>query len=157
MNTRRTIKITLWDTFTLLVLVCACLFLVLVAAIFNNPNIGLNPFPPPTLPATLVIPTEEPTSYKLPPTWTPTTQTQTGSSQERSTPTLALTHTLFVVPTFTDTPTPTQTPTDTATPTMTSTPTKSPTWTAPATYTPLPTYTQPPTYTVVPISTSIRP
>jgi hypothetical protein len=67
--------------------------------VFVNPYVGLNRFPPPTLPPTLGPPTATPTPENyLPTEWTPT---------PTSTP----------VPT--DTPTPTPLPTDTPTPTPT--------------------------------------
>jgi hypothetical protein len=149
-------KISFWDILSILALLGACLFLVVVAAIFNNPTMGLNPWPPPALPATLFAPTEEPSPFVLPPTWTPTPLlTQTAGGEVAATSTPAITNTLFVVPTFTTTFTPTSTPTHTATPTNTPTPTKTRTWTPPATYTPLPTYTQLPTYTKLPTYTPL--
>jgi hypothetical protein len=52
--------------------VTAVILLVLVIAIFNNPDSGINPFPFPTLPATIAVPSPTPTLLQLPPTWTPT-------------------------------------------------------------------------------------
>lgn len=44
----------------------------IMASIFLNPHSRLNPFPPPTLPALLVMPSSTPTPVQvLPPTWTP--------------------------------------------------------------------------------------
>jgi hypothetical protein len=46
---------------------------VVVAAIFINPNLGINPWKPPTLPVVISFPTATPTPRViLPPTWTPT-------------------------------------------------------------------------------------
>jgi hypothetical protein len=81
-----------------------CGFLV----IFANPYSAYNPFPPPTLPAALQVPSPTPTNpiYELPPTWTPTSTT---------------------VPTVTDTPAPTSTLAPTPTPiTLTPSPTATP-------------------------------
>jgi len=77
----------IWNILTVMVLLTAgCIFLGF-AAIFFNPQAGYNPFPPPTLPATVPYPTQTPTPWRrLDPTWTPT-------------PT--------VEPTLTSTPTPT--------------------------------------------------
>lgn len=44
----------------------------IMASIFLNPRSGFNPFPPPTLPPVMVMPTSTPTAIQvLPPTWTP--------------------------------------------------------------------------------------
>lgn len=43
----------------------------IMASIFLNPRSGFNPFPPPTLPAVMVMPSLTPTAVQvLPPTWT---------------------------------------------------------------------------------------
>ncbi len=42
-----------------------------VLTIYSNPASPLNPFPPPTLPANVVIPTSTLTPIFLPATWTP--------------------------------------------------------------------------------------
>jgi hypothetical protein len=77
----------IWNILTILVLLTACCMVLGFAAIFFNPNMSFNPFPPPTLPPTITFPTETPTPKPgIPPTWTPT-------------PTFE--------PTFTATPTPT--------------------------------------------------
>jgi hypothetical protein len=82
-----------WNILTVAVLlmtVCVCLY---AAAIFVNPNLSLNLFPPPTIPAVSTFPTATPTPrVVLPPTWTPT-------SVAESTPTV--------------TPSPTAAPADT--------------------------------------------
>ncbi|MBN1537294.1 MAG: hypothetical protein JW908_11225 [Anaerolineales bacterium] len=44
----------------------------IMASIFLNPYSGFNPFPPPTLPSVMVMPSLTPTAVQvLPPTWTP--------------------------------------------------------------------------------------
>lgn len=112
-------------------LVLAMLVVVLALAIFVNPNSAFNPFPPqanvrpsptifvpPTLTATLPIPT-------LPPTWTPSytpTRLPTVTSINTVTVTPTATGTTTLEPTFTITLTPTSTePTSTPTPTSTTT------------------------------------
>jgi hypothetical protein len=81
--------------FVLLATLAAGLVLVVV---FINPYLPFNPFPPPTLPATLGYPTatNTPANY-LPSTWTPT---------------------VSVTPTPTETAIPSPVPTETATPTL---------------------------------------
>jgi hypothetical protein len=75
-----------WNILTVILLLATLCIAGLVAAIFLNPNLALNPFPPPTLPALVGFPTATPTPRNvLPPTWTPTaTQVPT----QTSTPTL---------------------------------------------------------------------
>lgn len=78
--------------------------------IFINPNSGLNPFPPPTLPAALNFPTATPTLRALlPPTWTPVpTEIPTATHTPRPTATLPPTDTPFSLVTEPpETPTPT--------------------------------------------------
>jgi len=69
-------KISAWDILAIILTVVAIILLVLVVVIFNNPDSGVNPFPFPTLPATIVVPTATPTLLQLPPTWTPTPRIQ---------------------------------------------------------------------------------
>ena len=55
-----------WNILTILVLLTACCIALGFAAIFINPYTGYNPFPPPTLPPTLAIPTQTPTPKPKP-------------------------------------------------------------------------------------------
>jgi hypothetical protein len=75
------------------VLCVACFFI----SVFTNPYSNLNPFPPPTMPALMSLPTETPTAIiiTLPSTWTAT---------------------ISPVPSLTDTPQPTSTLQPTPTP-----------------------------------------
>jgi hypothetical protein len=62
----------LWNILAVVALLSACCVFIGFAAIFFNPQAGYNPFPPPTLPATITFPTSTPTPRSvLPPTWTP--------------------------------------------------------------------------------------
>lgn len=100
----------LWNLLTVLVLVAAVCVVSYFLLIFVNPQSALNPFPPPTLPPVLVLPTATSTPLNvLPPTWTPA-------------PTLE--------PTITLTPRPTNTPTSTPTRIVLPSPTQTPTATA---------------------------
>lgn len=81
-----------------------------------NPRVPFNPFPPPTLPSLLVIPSPLPTaaatdtpSPTIPPsvTWTPTI---TASPTTTASPTPSLTPSHTFTPTHTPTLTPSQTP-----------------------------------------------
>ncbi len=128
-------KITIWDILSVLLLLGTIIVLVLVVQIFSDPSGGLNPFPPPTLPSRLVLPTYTKTPLRLPATWTPTapaalveTSTEETPSGLKPTWTLLPTKTGFVVNTWTPTATVTFTPTITRTPTntRTSTPTSVP-------------------------------
>ena len=61
-----------WNILTMTVLFITLIIVVLVVTVFMNPLIAFNPFPPPTLPARLVLDTPTPTPESvLPPTWTP--------------------------------------------------------------------------------------
>ena len=80
-----------WNILTIVVLVMALCVGVVFLTIFVNPNAGINPFPPPTIPVAMALDTLTPTPKQvLPPTWT-------------------LTPTDTLVPTITDTPQPTMT------------------------------------------------
>jgi len=87
----------IWNILTVLLLIgVVCLgsyFLIL----FVNPQSGLNPFPPPTMPVALQFPTGTPTPRGvLPPTWTPEpTNPPTETSTPRPTATLPPTPTFF--------------------------------------------------------------
>lgn len=47
-----------WNLLTALMLLVAVIFVVFFALVFRDPYTAFNPFPPPTLPAVIVIPTE---------------------------------------------------------------------------------------------------
>lgn len=96
----------IFNVLTVLALLATVVVAIIFLMIFFNPYAGVNPFPPPTLPVAISMPTLTPTPREvLPPTWTPE-------------PTLS--------PTVTSTPRPTATPTPTVTPfsLFTSTPTE---------------------------------
>jgi hypothetical protein len=61
-----------WNLLTILVLLTTLVIAGLFIALFINPNMSINPFPPPTMPVRLALdtPTSTPVSV-LPPTWTP--------------------------------------------------------------------------------------
>ena len=87
----------IWNILTLLVLlgvVCLGSYFIMI---FINPQSGINPFPPPTLPVALQFPTETPTPRGvLPATWTPEpTDPPTEVPTPRSTATLPPTPTFF--------------------------------------------------------------
>lgn len=61
-----------WNVLTGLVLVATVLLVGVILVISSNPQVSINPFPPPTLPVLVVLPTSTPTAVKMPATWTPT-------------------------------------------------------------------------------------
>jgi hypothetical protein len=62
-----------WNILTVLVLLVALVVGVVFLVVFINPNVGINPFPPPTMPVRAALDTPTPTPKSvLPPTWTPT-------------------------------------------------------------------------------------
>ena len=106
---------------TILSLLSLCGVSAFVLTVYFNPDSALNPFPPPTMPAGIVLPTETPTPQSMPPTWTPAPGTASPTTQAlapSSTPLASSTS--FVLPTYTPTATATETPTET--PTITETP-----------------------------------
>jgi len=74
---RRNVNSKLFNLLTVLMLVCMAAVIAFVALTLTNPYNALNPYPPPTQPAAIVLPTEiippseTPTPASLPPTWTP--------------------------------------------------------------------------------------
>lgn len=71
---RRQRRETTWNVLTALVLVAILLAGAYLVLLFSNPYTSLNPFPPPTMPVLVVLPSATPTPVKMPATWTPTTQ-----------------------------------------------------------------------------------
>lgn len=80
-----------WNVLSVIFITASVVAVVYFGLLFVNPSSGLNPFPPPTLPALVQIPTETPTAVKLPPTWTPVA---TNTALPSATPTLSSTNTL---------------------------------------------------------------
>ncbi len=125
-------KFSIWDILSVVMLFATVIVVMVVAQIFLDPRSGINPFPPPTMPAPLVLPTQTHTPIsplRLPPTWTPTVvkatlETAASPTALKATITPLPTSTGFVVPTWTPTITPTVTPTITRTPSVTPTPTQ---------------------------------
>ncbi len=117
----------LYDAITVIFLILSVSVLAAIVLIINDPNIPLNPFPPPTVLPEVQLPTLTPSS-------TPTA-TFTPTDTPTNTP----------LPTVTFTPTNTPLPTETPTPTITTTPvlpgaqgqTPPPTMELPATVAPL--------------------
>jgi hypothetical protein len=128
-------KFSVWDALSILTLMGLCVVGIIVATIFTNPTSAFNPFPPPTLPANIVLPSDTPTPVYMPPTWTPVGANPNDVGKLASQTPLP-TSTGFVLPTFTPTFTETPTVTETPTPTVTRTPTKT---RVPNTNTPQPT------------------
>jgi hypothetical protein len=126
-------KIAIWDILAVLMLFAMCVTGLVVVQILANPYSELNPFPPATLPAQIVIPSSTVTLRSMPPTWTPGGAVGVGLDRTlapSSTPVPSSTG--FIVASFTpsstvtDTPTITPTVTQTRTITDTKVPTKTP-------------------------------
>ena len=114
-------KISPWNILAFGVILLWVALVIVLLAIFIDPVSSLNPFPPATLPASVVIPSATATYRQLPPTWTPTVNGEILLPTFTSAPT----STGFILPTMTNTST--STPTKTNTPTVTKTPTITPT------------------------------
>jgi hypothetical protein len=111
----RDTKRILWNVLTLGVLLltlCACCYFL---AIFTNPNIPFNPFPPNTPIPPLELPTATWTPLSLGATWTPSA-TPPPVEQPTLRPTFTPIFTNTPIKLYTDTPTETGTPEDTLTP-----------------------------------------
>lgn len=115
-------KLSIWDILAIVTVIAVFVIGIIFLQIFSDPYSALNPFPPATLPARVMIPTSTATQRSLPPTWTP----QSGEREEIdavnlvSTSTPLPTATGFVLPTFTATLTFTPSPIPaTVTPTRT--------------------------------------
>ena len=62
-----------WNILTVLVLLTVVCAGVVFLVVLINPNVGINPFPPPIMPVRVALDTPTPTPKSvLPPTWTPT-------------------------------------------------------------------------------------
>lgn len=61
-----------WNLLTGLVVLMTVLMVGIFLVLFSNPNIAINPFPPPTMPVLAQVPLGTATPVRLPPTWTPT-------------------------------------------------------------------------------------
>jgi hypothetical protein len=132
-------KVTLWDILSVFVLMFAVGLGLLFAFVFIQPNNGVNPFPPPTLPASLILPSSTPTFRSLPPTWTsgpPQEIAALASITAHPSATWVVLTRAAGLPTYTLTPTRTLTPTVTLTPTRTTTLTLIPSGTPTRTFTP---------------------
>ena len=83
-----------WNVLTVVVFLIFICVALAVVTIFINPYIGFNPFPPPTIPALISLPTATPTPRQiLPATWTPTF---TPESTSTSTPAPTLVATIIL-------------------------------------------------------------
>ncbi|GAP18489.1 hypothetical protein [Levilinea saccharolytica] len=77
----------LWNVLTVLGLLGLAAMLTVAGLIYWNPYVPFNPYPPPTLPAPLVLPSATPTIPALPPTWTPTVTLTTAPTDTPVPPT----------------------------------------------------------------------
>lgn len=102
----RSVSDLVWNTLTVLVLFSVLCVALGFLMIFINPTSSFNPFPPPTLPPTIVFPTETPTPRAvLPNTWTPQpTSEPTATETLRPSSTPIPTETPFSLFTATNTP-----------------------------------------------------
>ncbi len=94
----------LWNVLTSLVVIATAALIGFYFILYSNPQVPINPFPPPTMPVLMALPTSTATPPRLPPTWTPTPRaTQTLRSTDTPIPivdTPTATATIGVFPTF---------------------------------------------------------
>lgn len=60
-----------WNFLTICVILATFALAAILMMVYSNPYIALNPFPPPTMPVLVMLPTATPTLVAMPPTWTP--------------------------------------------------------------------------------------
>lgn len=111
-TSRRRLNTALWNGLTLLVLLAVIIVAMGFLVIFLNPNSAINPFPPPTLPALLMLPSSTPAPEGMQSgTDTPfqnQSETPTETASPTATPTITLTPTAtFEPPPITVSPSPT--------------------------------------------------
>lgn len=83
-----------WNMLTVLAMLGILAMTGWFVIVFQNPYTAVNPFPPPTLPAPIMLPSATPTSPQLPPTWTPmATNTAVPTFTPRPTQTATLSDT----------------------------------------------------------------
>lgn len=100
----------LWNLLTFLLFAGILGAVAIFYILFQNPFSSINPYPPPTLPVPIVLPSNTPTQPQLPPTWTVVvteTQSPTLTPRPSNTPTTMKTE----LPTEGPTPTRTDRPT----------------------------------------------
>lgn len=83
-------KIVIWNILTIFGILAIGVLLGVFGFIYTNPSSELNPFPPPTMPASMVLPSATPTPLKLPATWTPAATDTPEPVAPSATPTLKL-------------------------------------------------------------------
>ena len=69
-----------WNVLTGIAVLATITLIGMLMLIFSNPRIGLNPFPPPTMPVLVDLSTPTATLVFLPPTWTPTARLPESST-----------------------------------------------------------------------------
>lgn len=76
-----------WNVLTTLVVLSTLCLVGYFLVLFSNPQVAVNPYPPPTMPVLAVLPSSTATQPSLPPTWTPTPRpTQTTRPTQTSQP-----------------------------------------------------------------------
>ncbi len=61
-----------WNVLTTLVILSTLCLIGYFLVLFSNPQVAVNPYPPPTMPVLALLPSSTATQPSLPPTWTPT-------------------------------------------------------------------------------------
>lgn len=96
-------KNVIWNILAVLVLLAIVALAFVFLNIYSNPNSTFNPFPPPTMPANIVIPTSTVTPILLPATWTPKPEAMT-EAHSLATPIPSITNFTLITGTYTSTP-----------------------------------------------------
>ena len=85
-----------WNFMTVITVLATVALVGVLLLIFSNPYISINPFPPPTMPALVALPTSTSTLVAMPPTWTPTLKPTDTPEPATATNTLEATGTTAV-------------------------------------------------------------
>lgn len=88
----------IWNVLTVIFIIISVTAVGYFGLLFADPATPLNPFPPPTMPALIQLPTSTPMTAKLPPTWTPTIVV-TAEPTATNTPQIEITETSTEGPT----------------------------------------------------------
>lgn len=93
-----------WNFLTVCVVLATLAMIAVFLILFSNPNLPINPFPPPTMPVLVQVPTSTATLVFMPPTWTPTAQPTETQAPSTVTATPDLTATASAAAMITPTP-----------------------------------------------------
>ncbi len=93
-----------WNFLTVCTVLATLALIAVFLVLFSNPNLPINPFPPPTMPVLVQVPTSTATLVFMPPTWTPAAKATETQMPPTATSTPDLTATAAAVAMITPPP-----------------------------------------------------